>query len=54
MLGQCRDESEWWMLPSGLALCKIIQSRLVDCHVANQEIQDPSLYSSDANVFWNS
>ncbi|KAK7319925.1 hypothetical protein RJT34_04654 [Clitoria ternatea] len=48
------DESEWWMLPSGLALCKIIQARLVDCHVANQEIQDPSLYSSDANVFWNS
>ncbi|KAK7399013.1 hypothetical protein VNO78_10188 [Psophocarpus tetragonolobus] len=48
------DESEWWILPSGLALCKIIQARLVDCHVANQEIQDPSLYSSDANVFWNS
>ncbi|XP_027340445.1 uncharacterized protein LOC113853926 isoform X2 [Abrus precatorius] len=48
------DESEWWMLPSGLALCKIIQARLVDCHVANQEIQDPSLYSSDTNVFWNS
>ncbi|KAG5030118.1 hypothetical protein AAZX31_05G210200 [Glycine max] len=48
------DESEWWILPSGLALCKIIQARLVDCHVANQEIQDPSLYSSDTNVFWNS
>ncbi|XP_061371138.1 uncharacterized protein LOC133313747 isoform X2 [Gastrolobium bilobum] len=48
------DESEWWMLPSGLALCKIIQARLVDCHVANQEIQDPSLYSNDSNVFWNS
>ncbi|XP_057421303.1 uncharacterized protein LOC130715242 [Lotus japonicus] len=48
------DESEWWMLPSGLVLCKIIQARLVDIHVANQEIQDPSLYSSDANVFWNS
>ncbi|MED6146912.1 hypothetical protein PIB30_039140 [Stylosanthes scabra] len=48
------DESEWWMLPSGLTLCKIIQARLVDCHVANQEIQDPSLYSSDPDVFWNS
>jgi len=54
MLGHFRDESEWWILPSGLALCKIIQARLVDCHVANQEIQDPSLYSSDTNVFWNS
>lgn len=48
------DESEWWMLPSGLFLCKIIQARLIDFHVANQEIQDPSLYSSDTNVFWNS
>ncbi|XP_020972907.1 uncharacterized protein LOC107632887 [Arachis ipaensis] len=48
------DESEWWMLPSGLTLCKIIQARLIDCHVANQEIQDPSLYSSDPDVFWNS
>ncbi|KAI5383166.1 uncharacterized protein LOC127108398 [Lathyrus oleraceus] len=48
------DESEWWMLPSGLFLCKIIQARLIDCHVANQEIQDLSLYSSDTNVFWNS
>ncbi|KAF7819735.1 putative transmembrane protein [Senna tora] len=48
------DESEWWMLPSGLVLCKIIQARLIDRHVANQEIQDPSLYSSDPNVFWHS
>lgn len=48
------DESEWWMLPSGLVLCKIIQARLIDCHVANQEIQDFSLYSSDPEVFWQS
>ncbi|EOY30581.1 Uncharacterized protein TCM_037740 isoform 2 [Theobroma cacao] len=48
------DESEWWMLPSGLVLCKIIQARLIDCHVANQEIQDQSLYSSDPDVFWQS
>lgn len=46
------DESGWWVLPSGLALCKIIQSRLIDCHVANQEIQDHSLYSNDPDVFW--
>ncbi|KAF5481918.1 hypothetical protein F2P56_002530 [Juglans regia] len=48
------DESEWWMLPCGLVLCKIIQARLIDCHVANQEIQDFSLYSSDPEVFWQS
>jgi hypothetical protein len=52
--GKCRDESEWWMLPCGLVLCKIIQARLIDCHVANQEIQDFSLYSSDPDVFWQS
>lgn len=48
------DESEWWMLPSGLVLCKIIQARLVDCHVANLEIQDHSLYSNDPDLFWQS
>ncbi|XP_054786508.1 uncharacterized protein LOC129292866 isoform X1 [Prosopis cineraria] len=48
------DESEWWILPSSLALCKIIQSRLVNRHVANQEIQDSSLYSDDPDVFWQS
>ncbi|XP_056163736.1 uncharacterized protein LOC115684582 isoform X2 [Syzygium oleosum] len=47
------DESEWWMLPSGLVLCKIIQARLIDWHVANQEIQDHSLYSNDPEVFWH-
>lgn len=50
----CRDESEWWILPSGLALSKIIQARLVNYHVANQEIKDLSLYSTDPNVFWQS
>ncbi|KAK8553297.1 hypothetical protein V6N13_062106 [Hibiscus sabdariffa] len=48
------DESEWWMLPSGLVACKIVQARLIDCHVANQEIQDYSLYSTDPEVFWES
>ncbi|KAJ9167907.1 hypothetical protein P3X46_019497 [Hevea brasiliensis] len=46
------DESEWWMLPSGLLLCKIIEARLINCHVANQEIQDQCLYSNDPEVFW--
>ncbi|KAL6517051.1 hypothetical protein OROHE_018011 [Orobanche hederae] len=48
------DESGWWMLPCGLILCKIVQARLIDCHVANLEIQDKTLYSSDTNVFWRS
>ncbi|XP_051132101.1 uncharacterized protein LOC127252110 [Andrographis paniculata] len=48
------DDSGWWMLPCGLFLCKLIQARLIDCHVANLEIQDKSLYSSDAEVFWQS
>ncbi|CAM8907459.1 unnamed protein product [Rhodiola kirilowii] len=46
------DESEWWMLPSGLMLCKVVQSRLIQYHVANQEIQDYSLYSNDPTQFW--
>ncbi|KAM7257442.1 hypothetical protein ACFE04_013183 [Oxalis oulophora] len=48
------DESEWWVLPSALVLCKVVQARLIDYHVANQEIQDPSVYSKDPDVFWQS
>ncbi|XP_077212654.1 uncharacterized protein LOC143847765 isoform X1 [Tasmannia lanceolata] len=48
------DESGWWMFPTGLVLCKCIQARLIDWHVANLEIQDRSLYSKDPNVFWQS
>lgn len=48
------DESGWWMLPFGLVLCKFIQARLINYHVANLEIQDRTLYSNDADVFWQS
>ncbi|KAJ4951975.1 hypothetical protein NE237_028807 [Protea cynaroides] len=48
------DESGWWMFPTILVLCKCIQARLIDCHVANLEIQDRSLYSNDPNIFWQS
>ncbi|KAL0308544.1 UNVERIFIED_CONTAM: hypothetical protein Sradi_5796700 [Sesamum radiatum] len=48
------DENGWWMLPCGLIFCKILQARLIDCHVANLEIQDKTLYSSEPNVFWQS
>ncbi|KAK3009003.1 hypothetical protein RJ639_013595 [Escallonia herrerae] len=48
------DESEWWIFPAALVLCKCIQSRLINWHVANLEIQDRSLYSKDFEVFWQS
>ncbi|KAM7493377.1 hypothetical protein LguiB_027986 [Lonicera macranthoides] len=48
------DESEWWIFPVALVLCKCIQARLINWHIANQEIQDRSLYSNDFGVFWQS
>ncbi|KAL6985493.1 hypothetical protein U1Q18_018868 [Sarracenia purpurea var. burkii] len=48
------DESEWWIFPVGLVLCKCIQSRLINWHVANLEIQDRSLYSDNFELFWQS
>ncbi|KAL3818986.1 hypothetical protein ACJIZ3_004891 [Penstemon smallii] len=48
------DESEWWIFPFALLLCKCIQSQLVNWHVANLEIQDRSLYSKDFELFWQS
>lgn len=49
-----REENEWWLLPSGLILCKFLQARLIDYHIANQEIQDLTLYSRDPELFWQS
>ncbi|XP_057544556.1 uncharacterized protein LOC130823795 [Amaranthus tricolor] len=49
-----REESEWWVLPTGLVLCKLIQAQLIDYHIANQEIQDLTLYSKDPDQFWQS
>ncbi|KAI3904310.1 hypothetical protein MKW92_039276 [Papaver armeniacum] len=46
------DESGWWMFPTGLVLCKCVQARLINWHVANLEIQDRSLYSDNPNLFW--
>ncbi|KAK4745542.1 hypothetical protein SAY87_011854 [Trapa incisa] len=48
------DESEWWIFPAGLVLCKVLQSQLINWHVANLETQDLSLYSSDFELFWQS
>ncbi|KAL0660213.1 hypothetical protein Bca4012_080798 [Brassica carinata] len=48
------DENEWWIFPVALFLCKVLQSQLVNWHVANLEIQDYSLYSDDSELFWQS
>ncbi|XP_015885471.3 uncharacterized protein LOC107420918 isoform X1 [Ziziphus jujuba] len=48
------DESEWWIFPTGLVLCKVFQAQLINWHVANLEIQDRSLYSNDCELFWQS
>ncbi|KAK4786549.1 hypothetical protein SAY86_010382 [Trapa natans] len=48
------DESEWWIFPVGLVLCKALQSQLINWHAANLEIQDLSLYSGDFDLFWQS
>ncbi|KAL6216528.1 hypothetical protein ACLB2K_009751 [Fragaria x ananassa] len=48
------DDSEWWIFPAGLVVCKILQSQLINWHVANLEIQDRSLYSNDFELFWQS
>lgn len=48
------DDGGWWMLPSGLMVCKVIQAQLIDYHVADQEIQDRTLYCNDPTVFWQS
>ncbi|KAL5558615.1 hypothetical protein UlMin_034826 [Ulmus minor] len=48
------DESEWWIFPTGLVVCKFFQSKLINWHVANLEIQDRSLYSNDFELFWQS
>ncbi|GAB2275819.1 hypothetical protein Dimus_010568 [Dionaea muscipula] len=48
------DENEWWILPLGLLVCKCLQSRLMNWHIANLEIQDASLYSNNFELFWHS
>ncbi|GLT85498.1 hypothetical protein SLE2022_036870 [Rubroshorea leprosula] len=48
------DESECWIFPAALVLCKVFQSQLINWHVANLEIQDRSLYSNDFELFWQS
>ncbi|KAM7276309.1 hypothetical protein ACFE04_018175 [Oxalis oulophora] len=48
------DDSEWWIFPMGLVVGKVLQSQLINWHIANLEIQDRSLYSNDFELFWQS
>ncbi|KAI3892038.1 hypothetical protein MKX03_030872 [Papaver bracteatum] len=47
-----REDDRWWILPTILLLMKSIQARFIDRHIANLEIQDPSLFSQDPESFW--
>ncbi|PON48406.1 MraZ [Trema orientale] len=47
-----REDAKWWLLPTILLLCKIIQARFVDWHIANLEIEDYSLFCPDPDAFW--
>ncbi|KAK9715457.1 hypothetical protein RND81_06G166800 [Saponaria officinalis] len=49
-----REENEWWLLPSGLLICKLLEARFIDYHIANQEISDLTLYSKDPDLLWQS
>eukprot|EP00897_Mesotaenium_endlicherianum_P005770 jgi/Mesen1/5220/ME000026S04528 len=42
----------WWLLPLLCIICKSTQARVVDCHVANCDIQDRTLFSEDPSKFW--
>ncbi|XP_058085558.1 uncharacterized protein LOC131233017 isoform X2 [Magnolia sinica] len=47
-----REGENWWVLPTVLLLVKSVQARFVDWHIANIEIQDPSVFSQDLKTFW--
>ncbi|XP_062073787.1 uncharacterized protein LOC133778004 [Humulus lupulus] len=47
-----REDAKWWLLPTILLLCKTIQARFVDWHIANLEIEDYSLFCPDPDAFW--
>ncbi|GAA0159688.1 transmembrane signal receptor [Lithospermum erythrorhizon] len=47
-----REDDKWWLLPTILLVCKVVQARFVDWHIANLEVQDFSLYNPDYNTFW--
>ncbi|KAG0575849.1 hypothetical protein KC19_5G035100 [Ceratodon purpureus] len=46
------EEDGWWLLPTLLLLTKFLQARMIDMYIANLEIHDHSIYSSDPTKFW--
>jgi hypothetical protein len=49
-----REDDSWWLFPGLLLLVKCVQARMIDNHIANLEIQDTTLYSTDPTIFWES
>ncbi|KAF7810029.1 uncharacterized protein G2W53_036772 [Senna tora] len=47
-----REDDKCWLLPTILLLFKLVQSRFVNWHIANIEIEDFSLYCPDPYAFW--
>lgn len=47
-----REDNAWWALPTVLVLLKSAQAGLLNCHVANLEMEDRSLLSGDPDAFW--
>ncbi|KAI5062055.1 hypothetical protein GOP47_0022594 [Adiantum capillus-veneris] len=48
------EEGGWWMFPGALFICKIMQARMLDRHIANLEVRDRTVYSKDPAKFWDS
>lgn len=46
------EDDDWWLLPTLLMLLKVIQARIVDCHIANLEVEDFSLFCPHPDTFW--
>ncbi|KAL4590948.1 hypothetical protein LXL04_003895 [Taraxacum kok-saghyz] len=46
------EDDDWWLLPLLLMVLKVVQARFVDCHIANLEIEDFSLFCPDPDTFW--
>jgi hypothetical protein len=49
-----KEDDSWWLFPGLLLLVKCVQARMIDNHIANLEIQDTTLYSTDPTIFWES
>ncbi|KAH7294748.1 hypothetical protein KP509_27G016400 [Ceratopteris richardii] len=48
------EDGGWWLFPVVLFVCKIIQARMLDHHIANLEVRNRTIYSKDPAKFWDS